>query len=222
MKRTLILTALFSSACSSGRAPGADVPDAFAVQLEVKPAKGNGAQRITLPTAALVALRDRYYGDVRVFDNRGRPMATAMEGTLTGSEFLPSFREVAASPMSVSADARSASSAAPREAVLLDTRSIDRPVNALFIRAILPKYVAATFTIESSSDLKKWDLLGEKLLYRTADNLELPDVMANSRFALRGTNLRGRYLKLSWVAAPGVKATGATVAMPLVREPQRI
>lgn len=224
MKRILILIALLSAACSSGppAPPRGDVPGAFAVQLEVKAAKGNGAQRITLPAAALVALRDRDFGDVRVFDHRGHPLATALEGTITGPEFLPSFHEVAATPMAVGVDAGSKSSGPLRKAVLLDTRSIDRPVNALFIRAILPKYVAATFKIESSSDLKKWDLLGEKLLYRTAVNADFPDVLNNSRFAMHGTNLRGRYLKLSWVAAPGVNATGATVAMPFVREQPRI
>ncbi len=243
MKRLLVLAALLAAACTSKQPPGADVPEAYAVQLAVTPAPGGGAQRIALPAVALVALRGASWGDVRVFDQRGRSMAIALEGELTGPESAPSFLEIAATPIkaaeanlgdnqvsvrieqggqAVGVEAGRASTAAPSEAVLLDTRSIVRPVDAIFIRATLPKYVAATVAIEASSDLKEWDLLGEKVLYRTDDNPESPDVLANSRFALHGADLRDRYLKLSWTSAPGVEVTGATVAMPPVRVQPRI
>lgn len=243
MKCLLVLATLLAAACTSKPPPGADLPEAYAVQLAVTPAPRGGAQRIALPAAALVALRDASWGDVRVFDHRGRSMAIALEGELTGPEYPPSFVEIAATPIksaetnlggsqvsvrieqggqAVGVEAGGPPSTAQSEAVLLDTRSIVRPVDAIFIRAILPKYVAATIAIDSSSDLKAWDRLGEKVLYRTADNPDLPGVMANSRFALHGTDLRGRYLKLSWSSAPGVEVTGAVVAMPTVRVQPRI
>lgn len=243
MKRLLVLAALLAASCTGKPQPGADVPEAYAVQLAVTPAPGNGTQRIVLPAAALVALRRDFVGDVRVFDAHDRVMATALEGSTAGSEFEPSYRTVAATPISdgraspvgnqvsvrieqggraVGVQADGASVAAPSEAVLLDTRSIDRPVDAIFIRAELPKYVATTVRIESSFDLRAWDMLGEKVLYRTADNPDSPDVLANSRVALHGADLRGRYVRLSWVAVPGVKVTGATVATPIVRQQPRI
>ncbi|MDP3674636.1 MAG: DUF3999 family protein [Novosphingobium sp.] len=242
MKRLLVLAALLAAACTSKPSAGADVPEAYAVQLAVTPAPDGGAQRIALPPAALVALRGASWGDMRVFDHRGRSMAIALEGELTGAESAPSFLEIVATPIkaaeanlggnqvsvrieqggqAVGVEAGGVSTA-PSEAVLLDTRSIDRPVDAIFIRATLPKYVAATVAIEVSSDLKEWDQLGEKVLYRTADDPDLPDVLANSRFALHGADLRGRYLKLSWSSTPGVEVTGAAVAMPTVRVQPRI
>ena len=243
MKRLLVLAALLAAACTSKPPPGADLPEGYAVQLAVTSAPGGGAQRIALPPAALVALRGTSWGDVRVFDHRGRSMAIALEGELTGPESAPSFLEIAATPIkaaeanlggnqvsvrieqggqAVGVEAGRASSTAPSEAVLLDTRSIVRPVDAIFIRATLPKYVAVAVAIESSADLKAWDRLGEKVLYRTADNPDLPDVLANSRFALHGADLGGRYLKLSWSSAPGVEVTGAAVVMPTVRVQPRI
>ena len=243
MKRLLVLAALLAAACTSKPPPGADLPESYAVQLAVTPAPGGGAQRIALPPAALVALRGAGLGDVRVFDHRGRSMAIALEGEFTGPGSAPSFLEIAATPIkaaevnlggnqvsvrieqrgqAVGVEAGGASSTVPSEAVLLDTRSIVRPVDAIFIRASLPRYVAATVAIESSSDLKTWDRLGEKVLYRAVDNPDAPEVLANSRFALHGADLRGRFLKLSWIATPGVQVTGATVAAPTVRQQPRI
>ena len=243
MKRLLVFTALLAAACTSKPPPDADVSEAYSVQLAVTPAPGNGAQRIALPAAALVALRGASWGDVRVFDQRGRSMAIALEGEPTDLEFPPSFREFVANPIkdakadlgssqvsvrieqdgqAVGVEAGRASPAAPSQAVLLDTRSVDRPVDAIFIRATLPKYVAATVAIESSSDLNTWDWLGEKVIYRAADNPAAPDLPTNSRFALHGADLRGRYLKLSWTSAPGVQVTGATLAIPTVRQQPRI
>ena len=243
MKRLLVLAALLAAACTSKPPPGADVPEAYAVQLAVTPAPGGGAQRIALPPTALVALRGAGWGDVRVFDQRGRNMAISLEGELTGAGSAPSFLEIAATPIkaavanlggnqvsvrieqggqAVGVEAGGASSTVPGEAVLLDTRSIVRSADAIFIRANLPKYVAVAIAIESSADLKAWDRLGEKVLYRTSDNPDLPDVLANSRFALHGADLRGRYLKLSWSSTPGVEVTGAAVAMPTVRVHPRI
>ena len=241
MKHLLVLAVLLVAACTSEPPADADGPEAYAVSLPVTPALGGGAQRITLPASALVALRQENSADVRVFDDRGRSMATALEGEVTGPD-ATSFREIAATPIKdakanfggeqVSVRIEQAGRAvgvktggAPSvatEAVLLDTRGIDRPVDAIFIRATLPKYVAATITIEASSDLKAWEPLGEKVLYRTADNPAAPKVLASSRFSLQGDDLRGRYLKLSWAAAQGVEVTGARLSVPTRVQPPRL
>ena len=241
MKRLLVLAALIVAACTSEPPAGADGPEAYAVSLPVTPALGGGAQRITLPASALVALRQENSADVRVFDDRGRSMATALEGEVTAPD-ATSFREIAATPIkdakaniggeqvlvrieqagrAVGVTTGGAASVATK-AVLLDTRLIDRTVDALFIHATLPRYVAATITIEASSDLKAWEPLGEKVLYRTADNPAAPEVLASSRFALQGDDLRGRYLKLSWAAAQGVEVTGGSLSVPTRVQPPRL
>lgn len=80
----LVMALLILSATSCDRAPAdPSRPDAFALQLPLKPAADGALQRLTLPAEALVALQRRDLGDVRRVrcsgqgsaDRAGRPSA---------------------------------------------------------------------------------------------------------------------------------------------------
>jgi hypothetical protein len=233
-RKSVLAAAALLAACGGQEQAEPDAPASFAVQLPVAPAPGEGVQRVTLPPAALVALRQADFGDLRIFDKNGQPLTLALEGSISGADFADAYHEIRATPFNqpqvagsapatvrieqagqtVAVQAGGTAGSADRQAVLIDTRKIEGPVDALFIRAALPKHFALTVGVAVSDDLRQWQPLGDKVLYRTADNPELPDVFPNSRLALHGVDLRNRYVMLSWTAAPGVAVTGVTVATP--------
>ena len=75
MRIVLVITALsLLAACSQPAAnqPKPDGADRFALSLPVTPAPGSPVQRVTLPPAAIAALRRADAGDVRIFDGSGQ------------------------------------------------------------------------------------------------------------------------------------------------------
>jgi len=232
-----VLGLLALTACQQDKVEPPKGPGDFALALTVTPAAGAGVQRISLPPAALVAFRRADLGDVRLYDANGRALALAFEDRAASA--ASQAHEFAALPIagpqaddngssvsvrieqggqSVALDAAEAVVRSARLAVLLDTRELTDPAESVTFRAQLPKQVAVTVTVETSADLKVWDYLGDKVLYRPGD---APALLSTARLALQGADLHERYLRVSWPATPGFAVDGATVTTTRDRPPQR-
>ena len=237
----LALLALAVTACD--RAPKADPakPDAYAVRLPLEPAAGGSLQRLTLPASALVALKRADLGDVRVFDARGRVVPLALTGN-AGREAQQSTAvqvfPVVGPPGALEGDglsiriegnrvarvvtvdsSSSASSSAPPAAVLLDTHALTLPAQAIELDADIPAGQPITLTLRSSANLKDWEPLAEKVLFRPAQGA---DLLGGARVSLPGTDLRDRYVGISWNGAPGIILKGAKVITSAQAPPARI
>ncbi|HEX4848253.1 MAG TPA: DUF3999 family protein, partial [Novosphingobium sp.] len=64
------------------------------------------------------------------------------------------------------------------------------------------------FTLESSGDLKNWEHLAEKVLFSPSAGQQ---PLGGAQMALAGSDLKQRYLRLSWQANAGVKLSGAFI-----------
>jgi hypothetical protein len=240
-KIALALLALAVTGCD--RAPKADPakPDAYAVQLPLEPAAEGTLQRLTLPAAALVALKRADLGDVRVFDARGRvvPLAlvgnpsdeaqqsTAVQvypvvgpsGALEGDGLSIRIEGNRVARVVTVDSSSSANSSAPSAAVLLDTHALTRPAQAIELDADIPAGQPITLTLRSSANLKDWEPLAEKVLFRPAEGAAL---LGGARVSLPGTDLHDRYVGISWSGAPGVSLKGAKVITSALAPPARI
>lgn len=226
--------------CSTEEAPEPKKQDDFAQVLAVAPTAGNALGRVVLPAAAVAEIKRADLGDVRIFDAKGRTLSLALgydrsgESSLLKSNDLPAIPITqtnggAAVPIAVAVTAGdaivavtatdAAAAAVPRGAILIDTRELTLPVTGIELNAILPKQVPVTFTLEQGSDLKTWQPLAEKVLLRPGND---PEVLGQPRIALSGVNLRNRYVRVSWDAAPEVSVTGAKVFEAVERPPARV
>ena len=211
-------------------------PQDFALNVPVTPAKGGAVQRISLPPAALAAPQRSDLGDIRLYDGKGRALSLAFEDAPSQSarqshafDALPiaapqddgggavSVR-IEDGGRSVAVDAAELVAGSARLAVLIDTRGLTDPAESIAFKADLPPRVAVNLTVESGADLKNWEYLGEKVLYRAAEGQPL---LTAARLPLHGADLRERYLRISWRAAPGVAVTGAEVTTARQRPPER-
>ncbi len=237
---TLVVGALLLASC--GQAPPADPakPASYAVQLAAEPAAGDALQRLILPAAALAAMHSAGLADLRVFDARGKvlPMARAdWSGeaaaerqlvTLPALAVIGSAKGAQAQAISltiddsksariVGLDTSIAGSKTEVVAVLLDTRALTEPAIFLKLGAELPRAQPVTFTVASSADLKSWEPIAEKVLFRDG---------GTSGVALPSPDLRGRYVRVSWdtdvpLASP-LNITSATLTLSKLGQPQRI
>lgn len=241
--RKLLLILLVLTATSCDRTPNADPskPEAFALQLPFEPAAGDTLQRLALPAEALVALRRADLGDIRVFDSRGKvvPIALFDDGaddsrhslsvpvypvigpaSALGSSGL-SIRiegDNVARVVTVDSSALPVSSAARPTAVLLDTRALRTPAHAIVLDANIPAGKPVTLILLTSANLKDWEPLAEKVLFRPADGVAL---LGGSTVALSGVDLSDRYVGISWGGATGVMLKGASVVTSTVAPPAR-
>ena len=73
-------------------------------------------------------------------------------------------------------------------------------------------------TLQTSTNLRDWEPLAEKVLFRPADS---PALLGGARVALSGVDLHDHYVGISWGGATGVTLRGAIVttstAVPPVR-----
>lgn len=229
--RPLALAALaLLAACGKGKTPDPARPDSYAAHWAVEPAPGGSdKQRLVVPATALLAMKTGNLGDLRLFDATGRALPFAC---LKETE---ERREVVAVP---SYPVRG--SAAPREAgvaiaigpdkvarvvglagdsggdrqvaLLVDSRAVDRPAMAVELAVNLPLGQPVTFTVAASRDLKTWETIGEKTLFRTdpAGNQLEP-----AQVPLGGIVPKDRYLQVTWDRAEGVALTGAQMVLGL-------
>jgi len=237
MMRKLAIGLLVLGASACDRAPTADPakPDSYAVQIPIAPAPGGSLQRLELPAAALVAIKRQDIGDVRVFDARGKvvPLAQVSDtpegarhstavpiypviGPITGApnawgRSALSIRLAGGGAMKVvtiDSGNSTAHDGAPAAAVLLDTRGLKEPVSAISLDLGLPAGQPVTLTLVSSTNLKDWQPLAEKVVFRPADGAAL---LGGSEVALPGVDLHDRYVGIGWGGASGVSLKSASV-----------
>lgn len=188
-------------------------PAGYAVRLPITPAPSGGVQRIALPPAAIVALRNRDGTDVRVFDGRGRPVPIARIAP------APSLRRDALTPLpilggrgvrmgarvSIRLDDRGQARVAEVEngvagardtatlGALLDARGVAGAAERLDIAADIPVGQPVRVTVEASPDLDRWRPLGERILYRAPGT-----AIVSAPVALGFAPLDRDYLRVTW------------------------
>ena len=240
--RTLILALFILTATSCDQAPDADPskPDAYAVQLALEPAAGGALQRLALPAEALIALRRADLGDIRLFDSRGKVVPIALLDKATDSQRSSSVAVYpvvgpasalggsglsiriqgngVARVVTVDSSAPPVGSAAPPAAALLDTRSLREPAIDIALDADIPAGRPVTLTLLTSFNLKDWEPLAEKMLFRPGDGAAL---LGGATVALPGVDLRDRYVGIGWGGTTGVMVKGASVTTSTVAPPAR-
>lgn len=227
MMRLVVLAALLASPAL------AEAPADYAVRLPITAVPGAALQRLAVPAAALVAVQGPGLYDLRIFNGAGTPVPMALSDgvgragrrtmTLAALPILgrPGVLQVSGVTLAIDADRTArvssvAGSVSGGETVVLgalfDTRAVSLPAAALQIDADLPAMQPVTFTVEASADLKNWQPVAEKTLYRAAAR----DV-GNEAIALDGAALKDRYLRLRWSAdsplVTPVTVRGATLAL---------
>jgi hypothetical protein len=241
--RTLVL-ALITLAAASCDQPSVDPskPEAYALQIPLEPAPGERLQRVTLPAQALATLRRDDFGDIRLFDSRGKVVpiaflndeARASQRTLKvpvypvvgpasalGSSALSIRIEdgSAAHVVTVDSGPPPVNGATPPAAVLLDTRGLRESANAIVLDADIPADKPVTVTLVTSANLKDWAPLAQKVLFRPGKGSAL---LGGATVALPGVDLRDLYVGISWGPAAGVAVKGASVVTSSVAPPARV
>ena len=201
-------------------------PGGYAVRLRVVPAAGGGVQRVALPAAAIVALRNRDSSDLRVFDARGRtvPIARIAASTEVRRDRLDALPILGdrdtrmGARVSVRLDERGQARVAEVESgtpvrnevaslgVLLDARRTRGTADRLDFDADIPVGRPVRFTVEASRDLDGWRTLGERTLYRAPGA-----PVVGARIPLGSAALDGDYLRISW--RPAAPVTVRSVAL---------
>lgn len=230
MKRCALAFAAMLAACSpAGKDASAPAGD-WALRLTVTPAPGAGPQRLSLPASAIIASKRADLGDVRLVDAKGRfvPMArqdhAADPVALTAhalkvSPVLGGAGSQGSGRISVSLDEKGSARAITLDpagqpatgatrvvAALAFPLKLAEPARAIDLEAALPAQVPVDLKVEASTDLARWDVVAERTLFDPGDA-----VQPSLRIALAGSDLTGRYLRLSWGDAPGVEVRGATL-----------
>ena len=232
MIRSVLVAALaLLAGCSQGKVPepALDKPSGFALVMPVTPAPGASVQRVALPPAAIAALAAGDGRDVRIFDASRRVISLARDDSQgdaqrrtvtvpTSAIAVPSTLRPASVSVRVDQAERSVTvdavndeadrEAHPRVALLFDTRELDDPAIELMPQADFPAQRQLEVTVERSSDLKQWEPVASRVLFRFEPGQQTPDF---ARIALPGVSLKGSYLRLSWQLAPDVTITGASI-----------
>lgn len=242
--RTLTLALIVMMATSCNQAPGADAskPEAYAALFPLEPAKGGSLQRLTLPAAALVALKRADLGDVRVFDASGRTVPLALvEGGSSGDSrhrvSVPVYPVVGpanalgksgllirieddgfARVVTVGSSTPLDSRAASPPAVLLDTHALREPANTITLDAEIPSSQPVTLTLLKSANLRDWEPLAEKTLFRPTVGSKL---LGGTEVLLPGVDLHGRYVGITWSNAAGVRLRAASITTSIIARPKR-
>lgn len=196
---------------------------AFAVRLPVEFAPGQSLQRIELPPKALIALQSPDLADLRVFDAKGRTLSVARIGA-TATAPLRHMTTIKALPIigvagtlnisgvtlriddrqqaRVVAVEGAIDAAAPQRTVVLgslfDTRAVTGRATGLALDADVPAQQPVTFTVAASDDLRSWQVIADKVIYRTSDH-QAPE--STETIPLSSIALKGRYLLVTWHAA---------------------
>ncbi|MBN8500425.1 MAG: DUF3999 family protein [Sphingomonadales bacterium] len=238
---TLALAVVGLAACNTQDRPEPKKQDDFELVLAVAPQSDNRLGRVVLPAAAIAELKRADLGDVRIFDAKGRTLSLAQAYDRSGDSSLLKTHDLPAIPIvtgpdgserplsvevrtgdatvTVSASGDAADAVAPRSMVFIDTRTLGLPVVGIELAAILPRQRPVTFTLETSSDLKTWQPLAEKVLLRPGND---PEVLGQARISLPAVDLRDRYVRVSWDTNPDVTVSGAKVLEAVERQPARV
>lgn len=204
--------ALLTGAFLVAAAP-ADTPADFRLLLPLQLAADAPFQRIDLPATALAASQSASLADVRVFDADGHSLPLARAGaaprplvtTETPLTPLPimgtpgaldvtgvSLKIDAGETRVVRVDGNVRPGTTTVLGVMFDTRGIREPAQALRLDADLPPRQPVSFRVESSPDLRRWQPVGDAVLYANADR------PAEKAIPLGGIPLENLYLRLTW------------------------
>lgn len=104
-------------------------------------------------------------------------------------------------------------------AVLLDTRNLHEPANAIDLEVEIPAGQPVALRLLTSTDLEHWEPLVEKTLFRPANGSPL---LGGASIMLPSVDLRDRYVGISWGGANGVRLKSATVVTSIIASPERI
>ena len=211
-----ILLALALLATTPAHAAGEDRPGDYAERVIVTPAPGATLQRVSMPARLLVASRRADLADVRIFNAYGRPVPIARaltplqqqrhRTTLPVLPILGAADALAVTGVSLRIDERNRASVVRVDGtpqgsgsevlgVLLDTRRIGDPAVGLDLDVTTPTGQPVTFTVESSPDLKDWQPVADKVIYRNGAQTGAATIALSSQV------LQGRYLRVTWQAA---------------------
>lgn len=197
----------------------------FALSLKVE-ASGAQVLRIDLPAAALVAIRRPDKGDIRVVDAHDRPLSMAFiaagaarqsEVHLDAMPFGAPDGDERPAPVSVRVDRDGSSvniqsgtseTGAPGHGVVFDTRNVRETATGLSLEAIVPKQKPVRISIATGKDLKSWEPLAERVLFRPGDG---PELLGGNRIALPPVALQGHYMHVVWQGEPELSISGATL-----------
>lgn len=228
IRKSLLAVLVLLAGCSGEQPKDAGKPEGYALTMAVTLVEGSSLQRVTLPPAAIVALQRFDAGDVRIFDAEGKVVSLARQSTETvdqinvtrvpvypifGAEAAPGASAVSVkvnidADIVVSAQRTGTQGPEGPAALLFDTRELTDPATAIQLDTELPPGLPVEVTVESSSDLKTWEALGSKVLFRGEAGKA---VLGSSRIAIGGAMLKNRYVRASWPASPGVTIRGGSV-----------
>ena len=249
MKIRLSLIVVAALAVAAAGPAGSD-SDATSYRLRMPLTLAGDApvQRITVPAQALVASQSADLSDIRVFDASGRPVPMARIAAVPAPSReigFPALPILGSRPMldvtgvSLAIDDQGRARVASLDGkitktdattmvvgALFDTRAQNGQAEQLALDASVPASQPVTFTVEGSADLKTWQPLGERVVYRTPSGAGRN---GDAAIALRGSLQPGTWLRVTWRAetpliAPVVVrgatlTTRAAVVAPLVIVP---
>lgn len=227
--RVLLPLLLLAAGCRPAAEADVSRPDAFVRQAVLQPAGDAALQRVTLPGGLVAAAQRRDLGDIRVFDAEGRRVPLALLDAdalprpqrvvdvpvypvLGGGETLKDAHltirvEDGGAAQAVTVDRAASAAAAMRmPAVLLDTRALREPVDAIALRADISPGRPVAVTLLASANLKDWTPLAEKVLFRPAGGGPL---LNGAQVPLNGADLGGRFVGVGWTGPGAVAVTGA-------------
>lgn len=211
-----------------------DEPAAYAQRVPITAVAGSSLQRIDLPARILVASRSPDLADLRIFNAQGQAVPIALstgrtprERQSTALPVLPIMGAADALTVTgvslqiddkqrasvVRVDGTPQQSASSRLlGILLDTRRIEGAVSAISLEVATPVAQPVTFTVESSADLKEWEQVADKVVYRTGGEV------GSASIGFPAQDMQGRYLRVTWSAAsrliaPVIVKSAAAVTM---------
>lgn len=238
IRRIILIAGALLAGCQAEKATEPAGRDGFAFTAPVTPQGEGSLQKVEVPAAALVAIKRQDMGDLRILDGRGKPLSIArfedfaasahqahdvsvypIAGNDTASGGPAVSIAIAQPGQTISVETNGDSVTGGTSAILLDTRALEEPAVHLLLDADLPPQMPVDFAVDASSDLKTWETLAEAVLF--SPNAGRPP-LGGARFAMPSVNLKQRYLRLSWKAAPGIVVRGASVVSSRTSPPRRI
>ena len=139
-------------------------------------------------------------------------MALRIEENADGRVVRLDLPPTGAAPQEAPANA----AAGPLAGVLVDSRAQAAALQAIELDATWPPARPFSFRLDASADLRDWQPLGEVTVYRSGDGDKA--VTTPARIELAGVSLQGRYLRVTWDAAPGAVQVSAAHLLPVAAQ----
>ena len=241
-KWVIAACALSATACHRAPVAAPANPEAYGLHIALTPAAGAPLQRLELPAAALAAAQRADLGDVRVFDGHGKvvPLARIAEtpDTARHTTTVPVYPITGAAAalgrdgLSIKVESQGAtrvvtldsSPTAPASydapaAALLDTRALHEPASGLALNIAIPTGQPVTLNLLTSANLKDWEPLAQKVLFRPTDGA---GPLGGGEIALPGIDLHDRYVGISWGEAHGITLKAAHIITTAQAPPPQI